>query len=395
MTETYDIVIAGCGISGLLLGSELAPHCRLLLLEKRSAIPRNKYWLTNASCAELNSELKSCIDTTYPYFDFIAYDNTRVRINGQYHLWNTDKLIRYLEEKIRIAGAQILINHTFHSYRYASNMVIVHSNDKEIATKLLIDCMGYGSPIITAKSVVTIIGYFLMCGKTFKARRPIDPIGLHNLMIQNKPTYFEAFPTKGGLVHTAMIVPARNSRGLNGLTKDFNYVVKKTRYAELLEDRKQKTDTFFGIIPVGKVNKYSLERIFFYGEAGQINPATSATGFTRMLYTYRETARFLLERLASRELSRRSLNPSAIAYMSRGNRFFQEALFRRLLDFNSDDFKALIEEMSRYGDGMVNDMIFADFKFHPLSIFRIAMKSISSPRSILGKCVINSILRAK
>ena len=389
----YDIVIAGCGISGLLLGSELASRCKLLLLERKRTVPRNKYWLTNNRSAENSPDLQGCIDRTYSYLDFVAYDNTKVRVHGKYHLWNTDRLIDHLTNKIEAAKTQILSNHTFHSYHYGKGNIVIHTNEKEISAKLLIDCMGYGSPIITAKDVVRIIGYFLMCGRSFRATGNIDPIGLHNLMIQDKPTYFEAFPTSEGLVHTAMIVPARRASSLKELGRDFNYVVRKTQYASMLEEVKDSPRNFFGIIPVGEVNKYSLNRLFFYGEAGQINPATSATGLTRMLYTYEETARFLLDRVRTEKLDKRSLNPSHIPYMSKTNRFFQEALFRKLLKFNSDDFRGLVEEMGRYNDSLVNDMIFADFRLGMSHVSSIAMQTFLEPRGILGRCVLESILK--
>ena len=240
---------------------------------------------------------------------------------------------------------------------------------------------------------LSIIGYYLMHGTTFETEKKIDPIGLHNVMIQERPTYFEAFPTRDNLVHAAMIAPARHTRDFNALVKDFQYVTKKSQYCQLLTPC-AKADRFFGIIPVGRIRKRALDRIYFYGEAGQVNPATSATGLTRMLSTYLEVANFLLSRMEADKLDRKSLSLSPVQYMTPKNRSFQEALFSKLLDFKSDEFKALVEGIRDHDSVMINDLIFADYSFSLLDLSKLYL---SAPRrirkSILFKYIVKSLVQ--
>ena len=109
------------------------------------------------------------------------------------------------------------------------------------------------------------------------------------------------------------------------------------------------------------MNKPALERIFFFGEAGQVNPATSAVGLTRMLYSYKHVAEFLAARLESDQLDELALSPPSDLYMSNFNRLFQEEFFRLVLNFSSDGFKKLVACMAEQQSSEVFDLVFADF----------------------------------
>jgi len=117
--------------------------------------------------------------------------------------------------------------------------------------------------------------------------------------------------------------------------------------------------------------------MFFFGEAGQFNPAASATALTRLLHTYRETAARLSQRLSEDRLSASDLGKARLAPLSPLNERIQRALFRDILTWNSDGFAAVIQELKRTGDSeLVNDLMFGTVCYSraltPKRIMRLA-----------------------
>src|SRR5258707_3578379 len=110
-----DVVVAGGGVSGLLIASALAPECSLILLEQSENLPRNKYWLTDEDAVNKNPSLEPCVDRRYDFMDFVAYDGLRARIQGKYCLWDTDKLVRHLASEISAHKGRILTGHRLYS----------------------------------------------------------------------------------------------------------------------------------------------------------------------------------------------------------------------------------------------------------------------------------------
>jgi len=151
--------------------------------------------------------------------------------------------------------------------------------------------------------------------------------------------------------------------------------------------------SYFGIIPVGRLRKPALDRIVFFGEAGQANPAASATGLSRMLRTYRELATSLMTCLEHDELADKHLQRATPRYMTTMNRVFQETLFESLLSFDSDDFRRLVRDLQEYPDEVINDLVFADFEFGNRRTLRLAFDAITRRDGVLGAHVVKSALR--
>ena len=77
-----DVIVAGGGVSGLLIASALASESSVILVEQGETLPRNKYWLTDEKALSANPHLQTCIDRRYDYLDFVAYDGLKARIKG-------------------------------------------------------------------------------------------------------------------------------------------------------------------------------------------------------------------------------------------------------------------------------------------------------------------------
>ncbi len=389
-----DVVVAGGGVSGLLIASALAPECSAILLEQAEALPRNKYWLTDEKALTANPHLQTCIDRRYDYLDFVAYDGLRARINGRYCLWDTDNLVDLLAQRAVNAGAQILTGRRVYSFTYERDGILVRANSESIKCRLLIDCMGFGSPIVGAKDVATITGYYILHGCEVPVVSGVTPIGLDNVVIGQQPAFFELFPTSKGTAHAAIILPSHQHKPDRPIKAELSFILSKSHYSNhILWQASQTNRSYFGIVPVGRLKEPALDRIIFFGEAGQANPATSATGLSRMLHNYQELADSIKTCLRQNKLSRKQLLLAMPPYMTRMNRIFQETLFESLLRFNSDDFRCLVKDLSKYPHEVINDLIFGNFDFTSGKVLALALSALLKPSRVLAPNLVRSMVR--
>jgi len=387
-----DVVIAGGGVAGLLLASALGPHCSVVLLEQHNSIPRNKYWLTEDLAVSENPELSNCVDRKYDVMDFIAYDRVTAVLKGNYSLWDTERLLSRLEETAKSAGVSILTGHTLYSYSQQNNGIVVRANSQEIKARLLIDCMGFGSPIVGAKAIAKINGYYILHGCEVGLKTDVRPVGLDNVLINKQPAFFELFPTSKGTAHAAIILPSRVHKPSRSIKAELMFILRKSHYSEQICPA-YSGRSYFGIVPVGRLRTPALDHILFFGEAGQTNPAASATGLTRMLLVYKQLAEAIRSCLMRSALTRSELLKTIPDYMSKMNRVFQEMLFEGLLEFDSDDFRTLVLELREYPADMVNDLIFAKYRFQPIKTLRLAGDAVLKPRGVLGRHLLKSFSR--
>jgi flavin-dependent dehydrogenase len=337
---SVDVIVAGGGVSGLLIASALAPQCSVVLLEQSESLPQNKYWLTDEKAASENPHLSGCVDRRYEFLDFVAYDGLRARIHGNYCLWDTGKLIDRLARMLREAGARVLTGHRLYSFGYDQTGLVVRADAESIHARLLIDCMGFGSPLVGAKNIATVTGYYIMHGCEIRVANDVPPIALDNVLIDRRTSFFELFPTSKGTAHAGIILPSRQYQPGRSLKGELHFILQKSHYSKQIPwDPAANAKSYFGIIPVGRLYEPVLDHIVFFGEAGQANPAASATGLSRMLRTYRSLASSIGDCLKHDRLRRKQLLKAIPRYMTRMNRVFQEALFESLLDFDSDDFR--------------------------------------------------------
>jgi 2-polyprenyl-6-methoxyphenol hydroxylase-like FAD-dependent oxidoreductase len=390
-----DVVVAGGGVAGLLIASSLASKFSVILLEQNDSLPQNKYWLTDAKALAVDAQFEACLDRRYNEIDFVAYDGLTATISGNYCLWNTEQLIGLLSKRLLTNGGKILTGYTLYSFKNETNTICIRANAVTFQAKLLIDCMGFGSPIVGAKHVATITGYYVLYGSEIAINDDIKPVALDNVVLNSNPAFFELFPTSKATAHAAIILPSRSFKPERSLQKEFSFILNKSHYAANVrqENTSRVNQSYFGVVPVGRLHSPALDRIVFFGEAGQANPAASATGLTRMLRTYRDLSAGLETCLRSDRLMQRHLLRVMPTYMTPMNRSFQESLFESLLSFDSDRFRQLVEELGAYPDNVVNDLLFAEFDFRSPKALQLALDAVRRPRSVLGRNVLKSILR--
>jgi flavin-dependent dehydrogenase len=278
-----EVVVAGGGVAGLLIATGLGSNHEVILLERRCDLPRNKYWLTDAESVRAVPGLESCVAHWCDALDFVAYDGLRATIRGRYALWDTDRLIDHLERSAVQQGVQLRKGFRLYSLKHEHDGITLRANSESIHARLLIDCMGVGSPIAVAKGIVNISGYYLLLGRQVSLSQPCSAVALNNVMLGHRPSYFELFPSSAYRAHASVILPSRSHRPGRSLSADFNFIVQRSHYSRFIDNTDAKGRPYSGIVPVGRLRTPALDRVVFFGEAGQTNPAASATGLTRML----------------------------------------------------------------------------------------------------------------
>ena len=303
MMKNYDVIICGAGIAGLLLGSYLSNTFKVLVVESNEKFSLNKFWVTAAQCKEDNPQLSHCVDSYFFKMEFSDYTRTRYYLTGNYVLWDTEKLISHFKDTIERNNGRIQFSQKFCGYKTYNDHIQVFINDSELKAKLLIDCMGYRSPLIQSKDLIRIKGYYMIYGTKLKITNSFTPICLSNTILDKQPKYFEVFPTSNGDAFAVLMLPSHLLQNANCLKSDFKFMVKNSMYAkyfngEILESGLQ------GIVPVGTVNKKALDRIFFFGESAQSNPAVTNTCLTRLLLSHKKIVEFLSKRIQDDNLSK-------------------------------------------------------------------------------------------
>ena len=66
------------------------------------------------------------------------------------------------------------------------------------------------------------------------------------------------------------------------------------------------------------------------------------------------------------------------------HRAFHLELFRSVLDYSSDDFRRLVEELASYPPEIVNGLVFADLDFRPRLTAQLLLDAFRRPRGVLG-----------
>ena len=217
------------------------------------------------------------------------------------------------------------------------------------------------------------------------------PVALHNLTLSSHPTYVEAFPTSDGHLHIVLIIPGRQLRPASDLKPEFDFVVSKSPYSHYIVDA---SDRAFlgGIIPVVRLRRRALDRLFLYGEAGQVHPAATGTALTRMLLSYRDVAAYIGDLLERDHLSASDL-ANAPGAISRTNQAIQLALFRDILRWSSRRFRNIVVEATRLGDhALINQLFFGNFDTSAAGVAKIVKTLVRAQNWTLLSAVTNGLM---
>jgi hypothetical protein len=218
--------------------------------------------------------------------------------------------------------------------------------------------MGFSSPIIRSSGAVNILGYHHLYGKVVRLKEAIAPIAADNVIISDNISLFEVFPRADGTANAVLIAPASTVRPGRSLGQDFNFIIEKSHYSRILEHLPG-SDVLQGVVPVGAVKTRSLDRIVFFGEAGQLHPASTGTCLNRLLIQYKAVATKLVARVRSGDLSARDLSDVTVPLRSFAARFHQN-MFQEQVRATSGRGEAFVELLNCIDDKSIDDFIFGE-----------------------------------
>jgi hypothetical protein len=357
--EQCDILICGAGISGLLLASELSKYFFVVVLEKNSREEcSKKFWLTSKDCLDANPNLQACVDSEWDEMEFVSNNRTRFAARGEYVLWNTKFLEDHLIDRIIKNGSLVRYKHRFYGYRRAREGIVAYANALSFSSPLLIDCMGYSSPIVASENLARILGYHHLYGRVIKLKNSMKPVAVDNVILSGRPFYLEVFPRSDGYANVVLIAPAKHTSSVAQLASDFDFIVERSHYAEFF-DSSNIGEQLQGIVPIGSLRKTALDRILLFGEAGQVHPAASCTCLTKLLGQYKAVCERIARRMRSNQLSANDLR-HVVTRMNAFTERFHQQMFSELSMWRSDKTEPFIELLHCLDQKSLDDFIFRE-----------------------------------
>ncbi|MCR9121051.1 MAG: lycopene cyclase family protein [Phyllobacteriaceae bacterium] len=372
-----QVTICGAGISGLLMAAELSKSIRVVVLEKsEQANCSNKFWLTSKEALDANAEFRHCVDSHWNEMDFVAFDRSRFTTRGNYVLWDTKALEQHLIDAIAANGSAVLHGRRFYSYQVEENEIHAFANREKFTSDLLIDCMGFSSPLVSSSNAVSVLGYHHLYGKTMQLQKRIAPVAVDNVIVSGSPSYLEIFPKRDGSANVVLITSAKQAHTSETLKNDFEFIVNESHYADFFS-KHENSQPLLGVVPIGVVKRRALDRVLFYGEAGQSHPAGSCTCLNRLLLGYKRAAANVLRCISDGTLGGRDL-AETVPRMSRFAERFHQNLFRQFSTLTSHQGTSFIELMHCLDQKSLDDLIFGEIRpshFVQIDNFRKIIKA--------------------
>ena len=205
----WDVVICG-GTLGIMVAAALAERgWRVALLERGHLQGRQQEWNISRSELQVLVELELLTETELGQAIVTAYNPARISFLGGSDIWVKDVLnigvdpvflLETLKQRFLAAGGQLFEQTPFKQATVHSNGVSL--NGGEFHTRLLLDMMGHGSPIVQQArqgqkpdAVCLVVG---TCAQGYPANESGDLLATFT-PIQNHCQYFwEAFPARDG-----------------------------------------------------------------------------------------------------------------------------------------------------------------------------------------------------
>ncbi|OKH29169.1 FAD-dependent oxidoreductase [Chroogloeocystis siderophila] len=297
-TVDWDVVICG-GTLGILIGCTLAQRgWRVALVERGILRGRDQEW--NISRQELEVFLELNILTEAELEQAIAteYNPARVSFHNGVEVWVRDVLnigidpvylLETLKSKFLAAGGKLFENTPFVSATVHPNGVAVKTGDAPLNTRLLLDAMGYASPIVQQArqgkkpdGICLVVG---SCATGFPENDTGDLL-VSFTPLQNQCQYFwEAFPARDG--RTTYLFTYMDAHPHRPTLEDLfeDYLRLMPEYQNVTLDQLQLQRALFGFFPSYQQSPLRLawNRILPIGDSSSSQSPVSFGGFGAMI----------------------------------------------------------------------------------------------------------------
>ncbi|MCC3421605.1 MAG: FAD-binding oxidoreductase [Microcoleus sp. PH2017_07_MST_O_A] len=328
-TLDFDIVISG-GTLGILIGTALAVRgWRVALLERGILRGREQEW--NISRKELDAFLELNLLSVEEIDKAIAteYNPARISFTNTPDIWIRDVLnigidpiylLETLKHKFLHFGGKLFENTPFKTATIHPNGVIVESENTDspnvntsFTTRLLLDAMGYFSPIVRQArqgkkpdAVCLVVG---SCAQGYPKNDTGDIFASFTPM-QNQCQYFwEAFPARDGrTTYLFTYIDADTKRfSLETLFEDYLRLLPEYQNVELEQLKFQRA--LYGFFPCYRQSplKMPWNRILPVGDSSGSQSPLSFGGFGAMVRHLKRLTLGIDEALTSESLDKNSL----------------------------------------------------------------------------------------
>ena len=294
----WDVVICG-GTLGIFLGTTLAKRgWRVAILERGELRGRAQEWNTSRSELQVFGDLGLLTAEELEVAIATEYSPARVAFHGGVELWvegvlnigvDPVYLLETLKAKFLAAGGELLEHTPFTSVAVHPDGVEVHTPERTLTARLLVDAMGHGSPLaLQARGGRKPDGVCLVVG-TCATGYPDNTKG--DLLasftpIQNQCQYFwEAFPARDGRsTYLFTYLDAHPQRpSLEAMFDD--YFALLPEYQSVSLDQLQIKRALFGIFPCYRDSplQFPVDRLLAIGDSSGNQSPLSFGGFGAML----------------------------------------------------------------------------------------------------------------
>lgn len=355
--EKYDAIIIGGSISGLSLGSELSKKQKILVIEKGLIRKEHKTWTTEKKIIE-EAGLKQFIQTTFDKCYFKSLNRERFFTRHVAVSLDDVALISFFKKTIIDNRSIISENCTFlEIVERQENGLIIKTSKGNLFTRLLIDCSGLESLLITKYEVYDKNIYYPVYGGVYDISLKGKDICAGELMSSDFPlSWIETFPINNSqsIIYTFQYINKKIDP--MSLKSVHDYQIKNCYLKNELVNKKMVRE-IYGIIPMGQIKRHSADNIFFFGDSSLIASPMIGSGFTNIIQHYKKFANHLSEKLTKNTLKEKDLNYS-YSEMELINRNIQIIIGTILVYSKSGDIDFFIDVIKSIPHKTLADVIF-------------------------------------
>ncbi len=295
----FDIIVAGAGPAGLSVAADLSKDFRVLLVDKRKIPYTTAAWYSYEDRVKKNglqhAVLNNCKDLYY------KAEDQEHRMIDRCVILDTQKVLSHwlsiMKKNNGVVIQQPLVNAVSQK-----DIVVVTIGKKNYTAKLLIDCTGFQSPVLKKNHLIKRINTWIIYGYVIEAKMPTTKEILFLPVNDDVNTYWGIYPHHKNKGDAYVFYNAENEPGsMDFMIKTFNREIKKQfpKYKKLKE--------LTGRIITGELNRYALDRIVFFGEAGMLTPPACGMGFNEILVRHEKFSKHIKRTMKKNMLDQISL----------------------------------------------------------------------------------------
>jgi flavin-dependent dehydrogenase len=362
MEETYDVVIVGAGIAGLMLGRYLSQDFSVLVIEQGAASPY-KTWCTRRDYMEQNG-LQKYISTKFHSYFISANNGQRVHMSDP-TLCSVDcrALTAGLAKEIKDNGGAIKHHTHFTSYRKDGDSLEVHTNQTElkIRCRLLVDCAGWQSVLAHKHHIYKHRLFHNTYGQICRTSLSVNESVLLSGYPSPKPNhmfFFEALPVSKDETVTYTFTTTYRPVSPKLFRKKNHQNITDLGRVDGVDLKYGESSFPEGIIPLAAMRNRSLDNLLFFGDSGGTTPRLSGCGFSEVLRLAQPTAEHLGHCLTTNQLKARNLvmRPSQLDKL---NAAVQAVFGNFMAVISLQDFQHMVYIMlTSFGSEIANGLLF-------------------------------------